>query len=180
MKTLVNKKLSFKSKIGITIASVALAVALPQIIHVAGQFFGVKTALGELFLPMHLPVVMAAFSAGPVVGAVVGTLAPVISFALTGMPVATALPFILIEIFTYGLVAGLMKKSKANTFFKIALTQLSGRVMRLAAVFVAVSVFSLDGITVLGVGKSMLMGIAGVIIQWLVLPLFIKAFKDEQ
>lgn len=168
MKTAVLQKSNIKNKTLAIVVAVISAVALPQLAHLIGGYVGLGTSVGEIFLPMHLPVIVAGFVGGPVVGAVTGALAPVISFALTGMPVAAALPFILVEIFTYGLVSGLLSKTKLNGFLKIVLTQLSGRVFRILAVIVATNLFSFEGMTVSAVISAMTMGIAGVLIQWLV------------
>lgn len=183
MKTSVlNKKLSVKSQIIATLAAVVTAVLLPQILHMAGQYLGLGTSLGEMFLPMHLPIMLVGLFAGPVAGAVSGVMAPIVSALITGMPVAVALPFILVEVFTYGLVSGLLSQSNFNIFGKVALTQVAGRVMRILAVFVATAIFDFEGMTVIGVLKSMTLGIVGVAVQWAILPAVIKAVdkKNEQ
>lgn len=167
--TVLNKsKLTVKAQVLAVLASVAAAVALPQLAHLIGQYAGFGTSVGEIFLPMHLPVIIAGFIAGPVVGAVSGVMAPVISFALTGMPAAMALPFILVEVFTYGLVSGVLSSTKLNSFLKLIVTQLSGRAMRILAVVIATSVFGFEKITVSAVLSSMAMGLAGILIQWIV------------
>lgn len=166
MKTKALNKTSVKTKTLATVIAVISAVALPQIAHVIGTYAGFGSSVGETFLPMHLPVILAGFAGGPVAGAVAGALSPVISFALTGMPSAVALPFIVIEVFTYGLVSGLLRQTSLNSFVKILAVQLSGRVMRIAAVAVATAVFGFEGMTVSAVLSSMALGVAGIIIQW--------------
>ena len=59
---------------------VALAVLLPQLVHVAlGAPGGVR------WLPMYLPVLLAGCLLGPVWGLGVGVLSPLCSFALTSL-----------------------------------------------------------------------------------------------
>ena len=179
MKVKALQKTNIRNKTLATIIAVVSAVALPQIAHVIGAYAGLGSSVGETFLPMHLPVILAGFVGGPVVGAVAGALSPVISFALTGMPAAVALPFIVIEVFSYGLVSGLLSRVKLNRFLKILAVQLSGRVMRIAAVAVATAVFGFEGITVNAVLSSMALGVAGIIIQWIVVILVNKKYEKS-
>ncbi len=167
MKTKALQKTNIRNKTLATVIAVISAVALPQIAHIIGSYAGFGSSVGETFLPMHLPVILAGFVGGPVVGSVAGALAPVISFGLTGMPTAVALPFIVIEVFTYGLVSGMLSKVRLNSFLKILAVQLSGRVMRIAAVAAATVVFGFEGMTVTAVLSSMALGVAGIIIQWI-------------
>ena len=179
MKTKVLNKTSIKNKTLATLIAVISAVALPQIAHIIGTYAGFGSSVGETFLPMHLPVILAGFVGGPVVGAVAGALSPVISFSLTGMPTAVALPFIVVEIFTYGLVSGLLSRVKLNSFIKILAVQLSGRVMRIAAVAVATVVFGFEGMTVAAVLSSMALGMAGIIIQWIAVALVNRKYEKS-
>ena len=43
----------------LTAIAVAVAVVLPQLCHLLGGQLGVGTSLGEMLLPMHLPVMLA-------------------------------------------------------------------------------------------------------------------------
>lgn len=179
MKTKVLPKTSIRNKTIAIIVAVVSAVALPQIAHIIGTYAGFGSSVGETFLPMHLPVILAGFVGGPIVGAVAGALAPVISFSLTGMPAAVALPFIVVEIFTYGLVSGLLSKVKFNSFLKIFAVQLLGRVMRIAAVAIAASVFGFEKITVAAVLSSMVLGVAGIVIQWIIVLAVNKKYEKS-
>lgn len=179
MKTKALNKTSIKNKTLATLIAVISAVVLPQIAHIVGTYAGFGSSVGEIFLPMHLPVILAGFVGGPVVGAVAGALSPVISFSLTGMPTAVALPFIVVEIFTYGLVSGLLSRVKLNSFIKILAVQLSGRVMRIAAVAVATAVFGFEGMTVAAVLSSMALGTAGIIIQWIAVVLVNRKYEKS-
>ena len=54
----------------------ALAVLLPVGFHMLG-------VAGRIFLPMHIPVLLAGFLVGPYCGLIVGLIAPGLSFLLT-------------------------------------------------------------------------------------------------
>ena len=109
--TYAKPKLSVKTQTLATIVAIVAAVVLPQLFHLMGAVSGLGTALGETFLPMHLPIILAGLLAGPYVGAIAGVLSPLISFALTGMPTAAMLPFMMIELFVYGLTSGLLRNA---------------------------------------------------------------------
>lgn len=83
---------------------------------------------GRIFLPMHIPVLLAGLICGPISGFVVGILAPGLSFVLTGMPPPYAVPLMSIELPLYGLAAGLIYyKLKLNIYVALAVSLIAGR-----------------------------------------------------
>ena len=170
----IQERYSVKAKTVITVITVALAVVLPQILHLAAG-----KALGEIWLPMHLPVILAGFIAGPVVGAVAGTLSPVVSFLISGMPSAVLLPFMAIELFSYGFFAGLVSKTKFPTVLQVLSVQIAGRLVRAAAILIAVFGFnySIDPMMIL---TSIKTGICGIILQLVVIPLALYAIRRNE
>ena len=84
---------AIKKKTAATLTAVVCAVLLPQLVHLCGIMSGSGNSLGEILLPMHLPVMIVGMLAGPVAGMATGLISPLVSFALTGMPAATVLPF---------------------------------------------------------------------------------------
>ena len=153
--------------------SVICAVALPQIFHFIGSASGVGSRVGEALLPMHIPVLLAGFLFGPAVGAISGFLSPVVSFVLTGMPASVVLPFIMVELTVYGLVSGLLSKTKLNNFVSLVITQFSGRIIR-ALAFV---LFANVPLSVTTVFSFVTVGLFGIIIQWAVVPAVVKNLK---
>ncbi len=162
-----------KGKLLLTVMAIVGAVALPQLVHVAGKAAGVGTALGELLLPMHFFVLLAGLLAGPAVGAATGACAPLISFMLSGMPRAAVLPLMTIELIGYGLAAGLLSRVKLSSFLKLLIAQLCGRLLRALATFVAVSAFELPGLSVASVWNAVGTGLIGILLQWCMLPLIL-------
>lgn len=180
VKTINNKPLSLKARTLALVTAVVAAVALPQFFHALGAVSGLGTALGECFLPMHLPVILVGFIAGPAVGAVAGLLAPAISFALSGMPAAVVLPFMMAELCFYGLASGFLSKVKMPVIFKVLLVQVIGRLARLAAVFTAVTVFDNTGVTVSSVWNAVLTGLPGIILQLVLIPLLVFWWQNRR
>lgn len=84
-------------------ACIALAVVLPLILHTV-------PSAGKIFLPMHLPVLLCGLVCGPLLGLACGAISPAISYFVSGMPVAAALPGMICELAVYGLVSGLLFK----------------------------------------------------------------------
>lgn len=164
-----------------TLAAVAAAVALPQIFHTLGAISGLGTALGQTLLPMHLPVLLVGLLAGPAAGVLAGALGPLVSFALSGMPLLAALPFMVIELAGYGLAAGLLATCKLPTLGKVLLAQLAGRAARALAVLAAVYGLGVPGLAVTSIWTSIAAGLPGLVLQWALLPLlmFWIAHRDR-
>ena len=176
MESTLNRTVIFKNvktKTLATVIAVIASVALPQALHLLGAVSDMGTALGETFLPMHLAVFMVGFLAGPAAGLVTGLLAPLVSFWLTDMPTALMLPFIVIELAGYGLISGALADKKLPSIVKLLIAQIGGRALRAAAVLIAVNFFGtgLDPYAV--IIKSVVMGLPGLIIQWIFIPLML-------
>lgn len=178
--TLTNSKLSVKKQTLAAVIAVFAAVALPQVFHVMGRMSGMGTALGEAFLPMHLPILLVGLIAGPYAGAAAGILSPLISFGLTGMPGSVMLPFMMIELFAYGLISGLMRNAKLPCIAKVLIAQLGGRVVRGAAILISVYAIGNENISAAIIWNSIITGIFGLALQWSLIPLLIYRLNNNK
>ena len=105
----------------------ALCMVLP---FLTGQIPQIGSALS----PMHIPVLLAGFLCGPWWAAAVGAVAPLLRFALFGMPpifpTGVAMCF---ELAGYGLVSGLLyrklPKKAVNVYVSLLTAMLAGRVI---------------------------------------------------
>ena len=154
----------------LTALMVSVAVILPQVCHLLGGQLGLGSALGEMLLPMHLPVMLAGMLWGPWAGLACGLVSPMASFALTGMPGVALLPFMTVELAVYGLSAGLLRRTNLPSLAQVVLTQVAGRVARAAVLAVAVYGFGFARLPISIVWTSITVGLAGIAIQWAVLP----------
>ena len=157
---------------------IALAVILPQIVHLAlGQPGGVQ------LLPMYLPVLIGGCLLGWKWALSVGVLSPLVSFAITSlagspMPALPRLPFMMAELAVFALVSGLFsKKIAANglwAFPAVILAQLAGRAafLGLVAVFQSVAPFTVEMIW-----GQIMTGWVGLAIQAVLVPLLIIAIR---
>lgn len=140
----------------------AAAYALPAAAHAA--HWPVR-----LLLPMHWPVILAGLVYGWRGGGVVGLLAPVVSFGLSGFPRPGILPAMTIELFVYGAMAGYAREALGlNRVFSTCLALLTGRV-----VFVAVALATGAALPTLGgyLRVAVLPGLLAAAAQVVLLPL---------
>lgn len=179
VKTKVLPRLSFKAQTLALVAALVSAVALPQLFHVIGAVSDLGTTVGASFLPMHLPIMIVGFVAGPYAGLVAGALAPLVSFALSGMPTIAMLPLMIAEISAYGLFAGLIRNVKLPSFAKLLSVQLLGRAARALATVAVVLFVSETPITLSSIYTSIIAGLPGILIQWAILPLLIYFVKNR-
>src|SRR4030042_73317 len=87
----------------LTAAFVTLAVFVPWVFH---QFH----LAGPTYLPMHIFVLVAGLMFGWRAGLIVGLLTPLASYAISGIPALSILPQTVIELTTYGLIAGILRE----------------------------------------------------------------------
>ena len=169
----ISKKTVLKQVV-ITIIAVAVAVGLPQLLHVAGRAAGVDTKLGEILLPMHIPVLLAGFIGGPVAGLIAGVISPLLSYALSGMPTQIMLPYILIEVVTYGFAAGMFKNADMNVTLKVLACQMAGRLVRAAAILIGGTVASSV------IWNSVKVGAIGIVLQLILIPLILFRVEGKK
>lgn len=89
-----------------TVTGTALLLAMGAVLPIV--FHGMPLG-GRIFLPMHIPALVAGLLLGPVGGLIVGAGSPVLSLVLTGRPPVPLMIPMLLELATYGLVAGLVR-----------------------------------------------------------------------
>lgn len=164
-------KLSLSIKAAATVLAIVAAVALPQLFHVIGAVSGQGTMLGVAFLPMHLPIIFVGLIAGPAAGAIAGAAAPLASFLLSGMPMLAMLPLMMVELFAYGLVAGLLREVKLPSLVKVVIVQLAGRVVLTAATAIAVFAFGSGNSIAATWTSDLAAGLPGLALQWALIPL---------
>ncbi len=178
LKSAGKSRLSVKVQTIAAIAAVVGAVAVPQLFHALGAVSGLGTSLGEAFLPMHLPIILVGLLAGPYAGAVAGLLGPLASFAISHMPGEVMLPFMMIELCAYGLLAGLLRNVKLPTIVKVLAVQIGGRAVRAVAILLAVYAFENESIRVATIWKSIGTGLFGLALQWALIPLIVYRVEN--
>ena len=157
---------------------IALAVILPQIVHLfAGAQGGVR------WLPMYLPVLLGGCLLGWRWGLGVGLLSPLVSFAFTSlagnaMPAAARLPYMMAELAAFAVVSGLFSEKIARNgwmaFPAVLLAQVSGRLffLVLAAAFQGVS-----SLSAAVVWSQIQAGLLGLVLQAVVVPFLVMGLR---
>lgn len=172
------KRGSYTHKLTLGAAMLAFGIILPQLFHLTGI-----PQAGEIFLPMHIPVLLAGFLTGGAYGAAVGIFAPLISSILTGMPAAPRLPFMIAELAAYGLVSGLLyhncglKSKKFGSAVTLVSAMLAGRAFYAAMLWIAANAFHIDCGGAMAAVTATVKGIYGIGLQILVIPPLVYAAK---
>lgn len=156
---------------------VALGVVLPIAMH------SIPNA-GRVLLPMHIPVLLCGLICGWTYGLFCGLLTPLLSSLLTGMPPMAMVPSMLVELATYGLVAGLLARyvrtgrRTLDLYLQLVGAMLAGRVvygLANALIFSAgrysLSVF---------VGGAFVTALPGIAIQLALLPAIVLLLERSK
>ena len=179
---LTKRKISFRLKITvkslISAGIIALAVILPQFVHLfAGAQGGVR------WLPMYLPVLLGGCLLGWSWGLGNGVLSPLTSFFITSafgnpMPIAARLPFMMIELAIFAGISGLFSKKIAKNawiaFPAVLLAQLAGRSAFMISVSLLQSVIPFAPAVIWGQIQA---GLSGMLLQSLIVPLTVMGLK---
>ena len=162
------------------IAHSALFLALAVVLPLGFHAFGIA---GRVFLPMHLPVLLAGFIAGPWSGLVVGLLAPLLSHLLTGMPPSYAVPLMSLELPIYGFVAGICyNRLRLNIYLALIVAMIFGRIMFGLGLFVLGRFMDLpySAAQFFSTGGAIISGLPGVVIQIVLIPVIVAAVKRQR
>lgn len=155
-----------------TILLSGIGIALPRVFHIlAGN------SAGATFLPMHIAVLIAAFTFGTISGSIVAGSSIVFSYLLTGMPSLARLPYMLIELLLYAILVNVFNK-KFNSYVSLIATIVLGRILYAGVLFVAIHWMGLPtyGISVI---ESIKIGLPGIAIQLICIPFIAKVMKER-
>lgn len=152
----------------------AMGIILPQAFHMVPN-------AGNIFLPMHIPVLVCGFICGPLYGLLVGLLTPLISHLIFSMPSTMMLGQMLVELSIYGLCQGILSKvikiknQMINIYVILIISMLIGRIaygLTNALIF-KVGSYSLN----IWLASAFITSLPGIIIQLLTVPLIINAIR---
>ena len=163
----------------IQLVTAALCLALCMVLpFLTGQIPQIGSALS----PMHIPVLMCGFLCAPAYAAAVGFIAPLLRFALFGMPpifpTGVAMCF---ELATYGLVAGVLyrrlPKKNASIYAALITAMLAGRVVwgivRALLSGVSGSPFTFAAFWADGFANA----VPGIIVHIVIIPVLVMALR---
>jgi hypothetical protein len=148
----------------------ALALVVPVLFHIVG--------VGEIFLPMFLPIAILGFLVSWRVAAAAGALSPILSALITGMPPLFPPMAVLMSIegaVLAGAVSLLYRKARLPWYVALAIGDLGERAISGVGLYVLAEWMGLEGVTFSAVG--VLIGMPGVALQFAFVPLFFGFFK---
>lgn len=178
----VKKGLSLKIKVTvkslISVVLVALAVGLPQLVHLAAGAAG-----GVQWLPMYLPVLLGGCILGTWWGIGIGVASPLVSFLITfaagnPMPAPARLPFMIAELAVFAAVSGLFSKKIAENgwmaFPAVLLAQVAGRAVFMALVLIFQSV---TPFTPAVIWSQIQTGLLAMVLQAVIVPFAVMGLR---
>jgi hypothetical protein len=158
----------------------ALYLALAILLPVGFHAFGLA---GRVFLPMHIPVLLAGFLVGPQSAVIVGLLAPGLSHLLTAMPPTYAVPLMSLELPLLGLAAGMAyRRLHLNIYIALFVAMVVGRIMFGLGLLVLGLFMDLpyNAASFFAAGGALWMGLPGVIAQFIIVPIIVAAVARRE
>jgi hypothetical protein len=151
----------------------ALGLLLPVGFHALG--WG-----GKIFLPMHLPLVVAGFLVGPGTAASLGLLVPLLSSALTGMPplAPPIAPLMSLELMAKGAAASLLYRRLAlPMWFVLPVALIVDWAVLGAAAYAAAGFFGITAGAMKYVWAAIVLSWPGTVLQLIGVPLGVAAIE---
>lgn len=169
-------KMTNVKKLVFTAVCTALCIVLPMAFHT------VQNA-GQVFLPMHIPVLLCGLMCGWPFGFICGLLGPALSCLLTSMPPIAMLPSMMVECAAYGCITGLMmclvhtKNPTIDLYISMLIAMVVGRVL---AGLAKAWIFTPGTAPFAWVTTSLVAGIPGIVIQLVLIPLVVYSLTKAK
>ena len=153
----------------------ALCILLP---YLTGQIQTIGVALA----PMHIPVLLCGFICGPAYAAVVGIIAPLLRFAIAGMPpimpMGTAMCF---ELAVYGIATGLLfklfPKKPLFIYASLIVAMLLGRIVWGIAMLILTGVVGAPFTWYMFIAGAFINAVPGIILHIVLIPIIVLALQ---
>ena len=166
-----------KNLMRLTVAGLCMALGL-VLPFLTGQI----PQIGKALSPMHIPVFLCGFLAGPVWGAAVGFITPLLRSVLFQMPVlypsAISMAF---ELCTYGIMAGvlyrLLPKKLPYLYVSLIISMLCGRAVMGVANTVLYAVKGNSYTLELFLAGAFINAVPGIILHIVLVPLLVAALQ---
>ncbi|CCL50720.1 ECF transporter S component [Clostridioides difficile] len=152
---------------------IAFGTVLPFLFHIVNLS-------GKIFLPMHLPVLIAGILLDKKSGLIVGMVTPFISSLITGMPILFPVAFIMtFELSAYGFFIGYFYEKRLNMYISLLFSMILGRVIVVIVVyflsFISNNLVNLDPIEYIKV--VIVTALPGIFVQFIVIPIIANFIK---
>ena len=169
---------NFIKKLTYAALCLALCMVLP---FLTGQI----PEIGSMLSPMHIPILLSGFLCGPWWALLAGAVAPVLRFALFGMPplfpTGTAMCF---ELAAYGLISGLLyaklPRKTGSIYVSLITAMILGRLVWGAAMVVISGVTGNAFTWAAFAAGAFLNAIPGIIVHILLIPVIVMALRKAK
>lgn len=148
----------------------AIGVVIPSLFHLSG-------IPGQVFLPMHISVLIGGFLLPPGLAMLLGMLTPLLNSIITGMPPLFPMAVIMVfELGAYGLAASLFyRKLKVPSLLALIISMILGRIVSGITIFILSAFFTIPFDPILFVKGGVISGFPGIIIQLIIIPTLVYA-----
>lgn len=153
---------------------IAIGVFLPVVFHSTGS--------GSVFLPMHIPVMLAGFLLDIPFALAVGVATPLISSLITGMPqFFPIMPYMAVELAVYATICSLMyRKIRLNAHISLVVSMIAGRIAAALAVWVLAAFFMANlPEPPAFIAAAIVTGLPGIVLQLLIIPVVTSAIEKN-
>ncbi|RVU55506.1 ECF transporter S component [Anaerosphaera multitolerans] len=159
-----NSKVSTREMV-LSAILISVGLILPIIFH----SFGIA---GQIFLPMHIPILIGAMLLPPVLALTIGIITPILSSLLTGMPVLFPIAIIMVaELGTYGFIGSVMvRKFNLSNLVSLIIAMILGRISAGLMVAILAKFFSINLNPIIYVKTAIVTGIPGIVLQIVIVP----------
>ena len=138
--------------------------------------------IGNMLLPMHVPVLICGFVCGWKYGLLVGFITPLLRSVIFGMPLmfpsAVSMAF---ELATYGAIVGILyyalRNSKLRIYISLLVAMLAGRIVWGAVMMIISGVNKSAFSWQMFVSGALLNAIPGIILQIVLIPILVFALE---
>ena len=173
-------KNSHKAVLKLVYAAVCLALAM-----VLPLLTGQIPQIGQMLSPMHIPVLLCGFLCGWPYGLAVGFIAPLLRYAIFGMPpimpTGLAMAF---ELATYGCLSGLMyrafPKKIPYVYLTLILAMIGGRIVWGIARFVLAGLTAAEFPMSAFIAGAVTNAIPGIILHIILVPAIVLALQKAK
>lgn len=155
----------------LTLSAMLLAIGL-----ILPFFTGQIKQIGNMLLPMHIPVLLCGFLCGEKYGFAVGFILPILRSVCFGMPLmiptAVAMAF---ELGTYGMLSGYLNEKTKNAYISLLGAMVGGRIIWGVVSFLLYRVMGNVFTWEIFAAGAFLQAVPGIIIQLVLVPILVHA-----
>ncbi len=143
-------------------------------------FTGQIPQVGNMLLPMHIPVLLCGFLCGGKYGLLVGFILPVLRSACFGMPpmmpTALAMAF---ELAAYGTISGQLYEKTKNTIVSLICAMIGGRIVWGIVSFILYQMMGNVFTWQIFAAGAVLQAVPGIVVQLILIPVLVYALKKQ-